>query len=395
MDVEPTVIDQVRTGRYGQLFYPERFIAGTEDAANNYARGYRIGTYAAFDEGPASPKLNKIRRLAETCSSLKGFQIHRSLGGGSGSGLASYIMERLSDEYGKKSKMEFTIFPAPNMSSVVEPYNTVFTTHTTLPHSDCSFMVDNEALYNIVYRNLHIERPTYTDINRLLAKVVSSITASLRFDGALNLTEFQTNLVPYPRIHFPMVSYAPVVTVEHEMGQHEPLTVAEITDACFEPANQMLKCDPCRGEYMACCLLYRGDVVPMDVNVAIANIKAKRTIQFVDWCPTGFKVGINSKPSIATAVSGGDLAEVQRAVCMLSNTTAIAQAWARVNHKFDLMYAKRAFVHWYIGEGMNELEFFEAREDLAALEKDYMEAGIDSDYDKLTKKRKVMNSNIY
>jgi tubulin alpha len=76
------------------------------------------------------------------------------------------------------------------------------------------------------------------------------------------------------------------------------------------------------GKYMACCLLYRGDVVPKDVNAAIATIKTKRTIQFVDWCPTGFKVGINYQPP--TVVPGGDLAKVQRAVCMLSNTTAIA-----------------------------------------------------------------------
>lgn len=90
------------------------------------------------------------------------------------------------------------------------------------------------------------------------------------------------------RIHFPLATYAPVISAEK--AYHEQLTVAEITNSCFEPANQMVKCDPRHGKYMAVCLLYRGDVVPKDVNAAIATIKTKRTIQFVDWCPTGFKV---------------------------------------------------------------------------------------------------------
>uniref|UniRef100_A0A672M9T3 Tubulin alpha-1C chain n=1 Tax=Sinocyclocheilus grahami TaxID=75366 RepID=A0A672M9T3_SINGR len=207
VDLEPTVIDEVRTGTYRQLFHPEQLITGKEDAANNYARGhYTIGKEII------DLVLDRIRKL--------------------------------------------------------------------------------------------------------------------------------TNLVPYPRIHFPLATYAPVISAEK--AYHEQLSVSEITNACFEPANQMVKCDPRHGKYMACCLLYRGDVVPKDVNAAIATIKTKRTIQFVDWCPTGFKVGINYQPP--TVVPGGDLAKVQRAVCMLSNTTAIAEAWARLDHKFDLMYAKRAFV---------------------------------------------------
>jgi tubulin alpha len=168
-------------------------------------------------------------------------------------------------------------------TAVVEPYNSVLSTHSLLEHTDVSVLLDNEAIYDICRRSLDIERPTYTNLNRLISQIISSLTTSLRFDGALNvdITEFQTNLVPYPRIHFMLSSYAPVISAEK--AYHEQLSVPEITNAVFEPSSMMAKCDPRHGKYMACCLMYRGDVVPKDVNAAVATIKTKRTVQFVDW----------------------------------------------------------------------------------------------------------------
>ncbi|THU49090.1 hypothetical protein C4D60_Mb06t05890 [Musa balbisiana] len=254
--------------------------------------------------------------------------------------------------------LALVLFSLNVSTSVVEPYNSVLSTHSLLEHTDVAVLLDNEAIYDICKRSLDIERPSYTNLNRLVSQVISSLTASLRFDGALNVdvTEFQTNLVPYPRIHFMISSYAPVISAEK--AYHEQLSVAEITNSAFEPSSMMAKC------------------VTHDVNAAVATIKTKRTIQFVDWCPTGFKCGINYQPP--TVVPGGDLAKVQRAVCMISNSTSVAEVFSRIDHKFDLMYAKRAFVHWYVGEGMEEGEFSEAREDLAALEKDYEEVGAES-----------------
>jgi len=372
IDLEPSVVDEVRTGVYRQLWHPEQLISGKEDAANNYARGhYTVGKELV------DLSLDRIRKLTENCTGLQGFFVFHSVGGGTGSGFGSLLLERLSVDYGKKSKLDFCIYPSPQVSTaVVEPYNSVLSTHSLLEHTDVAFMLDNEAIYDIAMKSLDIERPTYTNLNRLIAQVISSLTASLRFEGSLNvdINEFQTNLVPYPRIHFMLCSYAPIISVEK--AGHEQFTVAQLTNSVFEPVNMMAKCDPLRGKYMACCLMYRGDVVPKDVTAAVASIKTKRTIQFVDWCPTGFKCGINHQaPSI---VPGGDLAKVARAVTMLSNTTAIGDVFHRLDAKFDLMYSKRAFVHWYVGEGMEEGEFSEAREDLAALEKDYEEVGNES-----------------
>lgn len=371
VDLEQSVIQGIMNSEYKSLYNPNYMITGKEDAANNYARGhYTIGREYI------EPVMEQINKLAENCEGFQGFLIYNSFGGGTGSGFGSLITERLAAEYGKKCRLQYAVYPAPRISSsVVEPYNAVLTTHGTLDHSDCTFLIDNEAIYDICTKKLNVQMPTYTNLNRIVAQVVSSATASLRFKGDMNvdLNEFQTNLVPFPRVHFPLVSYAPLASADRSF--HSANSVADLTNEAFDNNNIMVKCDIARGKFMSCCMLYRGDVVPKDVNAAISVLKSKKHISFVDWSPTGFKIGINeSKPSV---IPNGDLAKTSRAVCMLSNSTAISEAWSRLDQKFDLMYAKRAFVHWYVGEGMEEGEFTEAREDLAALEKDYEEVAGD------------------
>jgi tubulin alpha len=112
LDLEPTVIDEIRTGTYRQLFHPEYLISGKEDAASNFARGhYTIGKEII------DLALDKVRKLADNCTGLQGFMVFNSVGGGTGSGLASLLLERLSVDYGKKTKMDFAVFPSPQIST--------------------------------------------------------------------------------------------------------------------------------------------------------------------------------------------------------------------------------------------------------------------------------------
>lgn len=166
LDLEPTVIDEVRTE-----------LTDNCSTQNNSSQERRMPpTISPEVITPLVRKssifaLDRIRKLADNCTGLQGFLMFHSVGGGTGSGLGSLLLERLSVDYGKKSKLGFTIYPSPQVSTaVVEPYNSILSTHSLLEHTDVAVMLDNEAVYDICRRNLDIERPTYTNLNRLIFK---------------------------------------------------------------------------------------------------------------------------------------------------------------------------------------------------------------------------------
>merc|ERR1712147_142007 len=156
--------------------------------------------------------------------------------------------------------------------------------------------------YQICQKQLDIPRPSYANLNMVSAKVISSMTASLRFDGELNvdLGEFQTNLVPFPRLHFMTTALAPVVSLKKQT--HEAGTVREITDHVFQPQNMLVKYsdfDPVEDKYMAISVNYRGDIKSKESNSVIQWVKQQGKVSFVEWCPTGFKIGLNNVPAVA------------------------------------------------------------------------------------------------
>lgn len=156
VDLEPGVVDSIRSGSYGQLFRPDNMVCGHSGAGNNWAKGHHTEGLELVD-----CVLDIVRREAENCECLQGFQLTHSLGGGTGSGMGTLLLCRLMDEYPDRIMNSFSVVPSPKVSdTVVEPYNAMLTLHHLLESTDETFCIDNEALYNICRTALKLKSPT-------------------------------------------------------------------------------------------------------------------------------------------------------------------------------------------------------------------------------------------
>ena len=345
MDLEPGTMDSVRAGPYGQLFRPDNFVFGQTGAGNNWAKGH-------YTEG------------AELIDSVleQGFQITHSLGGGTGSGMGTLLISKIREEYQDRIIETFSVFPSPKVSdTVVEPYNATLSIHLLVDSTDEVQVIDNEALYDICFRTLKLTTPTYGDLNHLVSAVMSGVTCSLRFPGQLNadLRKLAVNLVPFIRLHFFMIGFAPLTSKDSQ--QFRSLAVKELTQQMFDAKNMMCACYPKDGKYFAATVMFRGRMSTKDVDKEILNFISNNKSYFVEWNPNNIKSVLFKIPHKG----------IHTAVTSIGNSTAIQEMFKRIHDQFTVLFKKKSFFKWYTGEGMDEMEFTEAESKLIDLITEY------------------------
>ena len=350
VDLEPGVLDMLKARKIGKLFKPDNFIFGQSGAGNNWA-------LAHYQDGPEliDEICDVIRREMESCDCPQGVQITQSCGGGTGSGLGSLIQLKLREHYPDRIINSFSVYPSKKVSDVVvEPYNTILTMPMLLQDCDQVNVIDNEALFEISTNLLKQKDPKFHDLNWVISLVMGGITSSLRFPGQLNsdLRKQGVNLVPFPRLHFFTIAAAPLFSLTSgKESSHVNLTIREVLDQLWSGKNFLSKININDGRYLSTATIFRGEnVKTWEVENEQRELQDKLMEDFVNWIPNNIMtscVGISTKYS---NMNGS----------FIGNFTGISSLFRRVSRQFHKMFKKKAFLHWYIGVGMDELEIKEA-----------------------------------
>jgi len=371
VDLEPGVVDSIKSNKLGKLFRPDNIVHGQSGAGNNWAKGHYTEGAELVEEA-----MDVIRHEVESCDLLQGFQLSHSIGGGTGSGLGTLLLSKLREEYPDRMVSTFSVVPSPKVSEVVvEPYNATLSVHQLIENADAVMCIDNEALYDICFRTLKLQNPTYADLNSLVAQVMSGVTCSLRFPGQLNadLRKLAVNLIPFPRLHFFLVGIAPLTALSTR--EYAKLSVLELTQQMFNPNNMMAACDPRSGRYLTASALFRGkDLRTKEVEDELLKVQAKFSSSFVEWIPNNIKTSVCAVPSAGKEISA----------TFLGNSTCIQTLFKRVVEQSSVMFKRKAFWHWYTEEGMDDMEYSEAESNLLDLVQEYQQyetAGVDEEID--------------
>ncbi|KAH8829657.1 gamma tubulin [Flagelloscypha sp. PMI_526] len=368
VDLEPRVIDNIRKSPYGNLYNPENIFVSKDGggAGNNWAQGYAAGEKIYEDV------MEMIDREAEGSDSLEGFMALHSIAGGTGSGLGSFILERLNDRFPKKLIQTYSVFPnAQEGDVVVQPYNSLLTLKRLVNNADSVVVLDNGALARICADRLHVSTPTFDQTNQLVSTVMAASTQTLRYPGYMNndLVGIIASLIPTPRCHFLMTSYTPFTSDQLDQAKAiRRTTVLDVMRRLLQPKNRMVSTTPSKTAcYISILNIIQGDVDPTDVHQSLLRIRERQLANFIPWGPASIQVALTRRsPYIQTnhRVSG----------LMLANHTSIASLFKRMLDQFDKLKRRNAFLEQYKKERMFSdglEEFDDARATCDELLKEY------------------------
>ena len=378
IDTEQGVINQLLKSDVGELFDNTQLLNEVSGAGNNWAQGF-------YDYGTnyRDKILSQINKVLEQCDSPQCFLIAHSIGGGTGSGLGSFIVNLLGENYPDIFKFTLSVFPSKDDDVITSPYNSVLSLNHLINYADCVLPVDNESLIEIVNNvksqnkktsknifgknndiNEKSKKP-YDEMNSIIAHLLSNLTCSMRFEGTLDvdINDITMNLVPFPRQHFILSSLSPLY---HVLDQKlEPRRTDQIFDDVFNSDFQLIKCNNFnQGIYFATALIARGNLTVSDLMYNIE--KKKNKIKTVSWNHEGFKIGLCSQPPV----------NMKYGLLCLSNNTAITECFKRMSDRFMLLYKHKAHLHHfskYIPENAQNI-FDEAISNLDSLIIDYQTA---------------------
>jgi tubulin beta len=149
------------------------------------------------------------------------------------------------------------------------------------------------------------------------------------------------NLIPFPRLHFFMVGFAPLTSQGSQ--QYQALTVSELTQQMWDSKNMMCVRDPKHGRYLTASTLFRGKMSTKEVDEQVMNVQNKNSSYFVEWIPNNVKSSVYDIPPKGLPMAS----------TFIRNLTSIQQMFRRVSDQFTAMFRRKAFLHWYTGEGMD------------------------------------------
>ena len=158
-----------------------------------------------------------------------------------------------------------------------------------------------------------------------------------------------------------MTGFAPLTSRGSQ--QYRALTVPELTQQMFDAKNMMCASDPRHGRYLTACCMFRGRMSTKEVDEQMLNVQNKNSSYFVEWIPSNIKSSVCDIPPKGLKMS----------TTFVGNSTAIQEMFKRVSEQFTAMFRRKAFLHWYTGEGMDEMEFTEAESNMNDLVSEYQQ----------------------